>query len=67
VALARALGAWRMRIESDPFAEPFYRAMGAERIGEAASDAIPGRLIPLLVLAVPNTTEVVLDGAFTSS
>ena len=67
VALACALGARRMRVESDPFAEAFYRAMGAERIGEAASDAIPGRLIPLLVFALPNTTEVGLEGAFTSS
>ena len=67
VALACVLGARRLRIESDPFAEAFYRAMGAERIGQAASEAIPGRMLPLLVLALPNTTEVGLEGAFTSS
>jgi GNAT superfamily N-acetyltransferase len=44
---ARSIGAARMRIESDPFAEAFYRAMGAQRIGETPSDAIP-RMIPLL-------------------
>ena len=67
VALACALGARRMRIEADPFAEPFYRAMGAARIGDAASEAIPGRMIPLLVFALPNGTEAALEGAFTSS
>jgi hypothetical protein len=41
--------------------------MGAERIGETASDAIPGRVIPLLVYALPDTTEVTLEQAFTSS
>jgi hypothetical protein len=45
-----------MFIASDPFAEPFYRAMGAERIGETPSDAIPGRLIPLLMYALPAMT-----------
>jgi GNAT superfamily N-acetyltransferase len=61
VALAAALGARRMRIESDPFAESFYRAMGAERIGEVPSDAIPGRLLPLLVFAVPSTTGIAVE------
>jgi GNAT superfamily N-acetyltransferase len=48
VEVARTLGCRRLRIESDPFAEAFYHAMGAERIGEAPSEAIPGRMIPLL-------------------
>jgi GNAT superfamily N-acetyltransferase len=48
IEVARAAGCRRLRIESDPFAEPFYRAMGAERIGEAPSEAVPGRMIPLL-------------------
>jgi GNAT superfamily N-acetyltransferase len=52
VAAARAAGCRRMRIEADPFAEPCYRAMGAERIGEAPSEAVPGRLIPLLGYAL---------------
>jgi N-acetylglutamate synthase-like GNAT family acetyltransferase len=48
IEIARASGCRRLRIESDPFAEPFYRAMGAEHIGETPSEAIPGRMIPLL-------------------
>ena len=48
IRVARAMGATRMRIESDPFAEAFYTAMGAERIGEVPSEAIPGRALPLL-------------------
>ncbi len=35
------------RIESDPFAEPFYLAKGAARIGETISSAT-GRSLPLL-------------------
>lgn len=47
-AEARALGCTTMTIESDPYAEPFYRALGAERIGDAPSGSIPGRTLPLL-------------------
>ena len=44
---ARARGAHRIRIESDPNAEPFYAKMGARRVGEAPS--IPaGRMLPVL-------------------
>lgn len=46
--LARACGANRLSILSDPFAATFYERMGARRIGDAPSDAIPGRLLPLL-------------------
>ncbi|HLZ29597.1 MAG TPA: GNAT family N-acetyltransferase [Chloroflexota bacterium] len=55
IEAAHALGATSLRIEADPFAEAFYRAMGAERDGEAPSDAIPDRMLPLLryVLPVP--------------
>ena len=60
IELARGLGARRMFIASDPFAEPFYRAMGAERIGETPSDAIPGRVIPLLMYRLPDMTETPL-------
>ncbi|MGZ4127376.1 MAG: GNAT family N-acetyltransferase [Actinomycetota bacterium] len=47
---ARALGATEMVIDSDPFAEPFYLALGAERIGEAPSGSIPGRMLPQMRL-----------------
>jgi GNAT superfamily N-acetyltransferase len=50
MAMARALGVRRVRIEADPFAERFYLRQGAVRIGETPSDAIPGRVIPLLSL-----------------
>lgn len=48
MTLARSLGVRQVRIESDPFAERFYLRQGAVRIGETPSDAIPGRVIPLL-------------------
>jgi ribosomal protein S18 acetylase RimI-like enzyme len=49
ITVAQSLGVTRVRIESDPYAEGFYKAMGAERIGDAPSDAIPGRMLPLLL------------------
>ena len=44
-------GATAMRIEADPGAEAFYLRMGARRIGVAPSEAIPGRMLPLLEIA----------------
>jgi GNAT superfamily N-acetyltransferase len=45
-----ASGGRRLVIQSDPYAEPFYLAMGARRIGERESASIPGRRLPLLVI-----------------
>ena len=47
---ARGRGARRLMILSDPNAAAFYERVGAKRIGEAPSDAIPGRTLPLYVL-----------------
>lgn len=48
VRTAEKNGADRILIHSDPHAEPFYRAMGAGRVGEVPSTAIPGRMLPLM-------------------
>jgi predicted N-acetyltransferase YhbS len=48
--IARAEGAARLIILSDPNAAAFYERMGAVRIGDAPSDSIPGRMLPLLRL-----------------
>ncbi len=48
IATAKRLGYHAMLIHSDPNAEPFYRAMGAEPIGTVPSGSIPGRELPLL-------------------
>jgi GNAT superfamily N-acetyltransferase len=44
---ARRRGADRLTILADPYAAGFYERYGARRIGEAPSDAIPGRSLPL--------------------
>lgn len=44
---ARRRGAKRLTILADPNAAGFYECQGARRIGEAPSDAIPGRSLPL--------------------
>lgn len=54
VTQARARGARMLLIESDPHAEAFYAAMGAEVVGRAASEAIPGRTLPLMRLDLGN-------------
>jgi GNAT superfamily N-acetyltransferase len=50
--LARASGARRLTILSDPNAERFYRCMGAKRIGEERSSSETGRVLPLLDYAL---------------
>ncbi len=48
--IARAEGATRLIILSDPHAAAFYERMGAVRIGDAPSDSVPGRTLPLFRL-----------------
>jgi GNAT superfamily N-acetyltransferase len=43
-----AQGGTKLVILSDPNAAGFYQRLGARLIGEAPSDAIPGRTLPLL-------------------
>ena len=48
VALITAEGAQKLVILADPHAEEFYLRVGAKRVGDAPSDSIPGRRLPLL-------------------
>jgi GNAT superfamily N-acetyltransferase len=50
VEMAAKLGFQKISIESDPYAEAFYKAMGARRVGEVLSSVQPGRKLPLLEL-----------------
>lgn len=52
VERAKDRGWSEMTIEADPYAEPFYLAMGAVRVGEVPSGSIPGRVIPLCRLSL---------------
>ncbi len=52
IDLARTCKARRMTILSDPGARGFYEKRGARFTGMAPSDAIPGRELPLLELAL---------------
>ena len=51
VCRARALDYPKLFVESDPYAEEFYRKMGAKRIGEVQSPV--GRELPLLLFELP--------------
>lgn len=50
IQTAQTAGFMELRIGAEPFAEGFYLAMGAERVGETPSSSIPGRTLPLLEL-----------------
>lgn len=61
-ALARRLGARRMAILADPNAAPFYERMGARWVGQAPSDAIPGRILPLFEYDLETTLPPLSSG-----
>ena len=48
VTTARKLGCSELVWQSDPEAEGFYLAMGAQRAGESESTVFPGRMLPLM-------------------
>jgi GNAT superfamily N-acetyltransferase len=50
--LALDQGFHRLTIAADPNAEPFYLARGAVRIGGVPSGSVPGRVLPLLAVAL---------------
>lgn len=50
LATAREQGFTRLTLDADPHAEGFYLAMGASRVGSAASGAIAGRVLPVLAV-----------------
>ena len=54
---ARRRGAGRLTILADPNAAAFYERAGAVRIGEAPSDAVPGRLLPLYEVRLDSTGD----------
>lgn len=50
---ASALGYSSFLIESDPYAEAFYLAKGAVRVGNVPSKLLEGRNLPLLRFTLP--------------
>ena len=48
IGTAQSIGLTKILIDADPYAEPFYRAMGARPTGKAPSVSIPGRMLPRL-------------------
>jgi N-acetylglutamate synthase-like GNAT family acetyltransferase len=51
-SVASAMGAKRLVIQSDPYAEHFYVAAGGVVIGTRESASIPGRFLPTLAIEV---------------
>ena len=54
LAVMKRKGGKCLSILSDPFAVAFYERLGAIRVGDAPSDAISGRLLPLLEYRIPS-------------
>ena len=46
--IATKLGGRCLEAQSDPFAEPFYRAMGASVVGRKESGSIADRYLPII-------------------
>ncbi len=51
-SVASAMGAKRLVIQSDPYAQHFYVAAGGVVIGTRESASIPGRFLPTLAIEV---------------
>jgi len=49
---AKAKQLERLHLDADPFAVPFYKALGFEIGGETPSGSIPGRSLPYMTIAV---------------
>ena len=52
VAVAKEHNAKSIKLQSDPFAENFYLANGAVKVGETESQSISGRFLPLLEICL---------------
>jgi len=52
IAAAKSRNATTIKLQSDPFAEAFYLANGAVKVGETESHSILGRFLPLLEICV---------------
>jgi GNAT superfamily N-acetyltransferase len=46
--VAQSIGYGKLTLISDPYAEPFYAKLGAVRVGEIESNAVAGRMLPLM-------------------
>lgn len=53
-----ASGGGTLLIQGDPNAEEFYRAVGAQPIGEKESASIPGRFLPMLLIKIDKDEDV---------
>lgn len=47
---AREQGVTALRLDADPYAVPFYEAIGFRTVGESPSGSIPGRAIPHMTM-----------------
>ena len=57
IRLVERQGATSLSILADPFAAGFYQRLGAVKIGEAPSDAIPGRYLPLFEYTIASAVS----------
>lgn len=52
ISVAKTYQATSIKIQGDPFAEDFYLANGAIKVGETESHSIQGRFLPLLEICL---------------
>jgi len=54
---ARKMGCTALLIQSDPYAEKFYLAMGAVVLGEQESKSVSGRYLPMMSYALDSLRQ----------
>jgi GNAT superfamily N-acetyltransferase len=54
---AKAKGMHALRLDSDPFAVPFYEGLGFNTIGQSPSGSIPGRVLPRMEYRLPRKPD----------
>jgi GNAT superfamily N-acetyltransferase len=52
IVVAKTHHAKSIKLQADPFAEDFYRANGAVKVGQTESLSVPGRFLPLLEICL---------------
>ena len=52
LVVAKKHKATSIKLQSEPFAEAFYLANGAVKVGETESGSISGRFLPLLEISI---------------
>lgn len=52
VEMSKEMGIRVLTIDADPFAEGFYKRIGAVKVGDSESTVVPGRMLPRMEMVI---------------